>query len=439
MTARQPDPDHSSSASRRKRRTTGAVDRLPSGRWRARFTTPDGRRLTATRATKREADAWLAGHTTDIGRGVWVDPDRGRVTLAEYAGRWIDQRHDLRPRTADDYRDIIRVHIVPTLGAIQLGRLTPADVRAWNARLAGKVPGRARKAYRLLRTILNTAVADELIVRNPCRVRGAGQDRSAERPIATVAQVAALADAVDGRLRALVLLAAWCGLRRAELLALRRMDIDLLHATVRVERSMHTLRDNSVGIGPPKTAAGRRIVAVPPHIVADLDAHLARYTGPDPDALVFTEPRGGPLRLYTVERAWRRARQAAGVPHLRLHDLRHTGNTLAAATVASTKELMARMGHASAQAALIYQHATAERDRAIADALSDLAGQAEVVPIERRRDLAANLTATELGHVQVTRPRVGSATDGSQGSDQHLCEHPQRDSNPCCRLERAVS
>lgn len=173
------------------------------------------RRLTATRPTKREADAWLAGHTTDIGRGTWVDPDRGRVTLADYAGRWIDQRHDLRPRTADDYRDIIRVHIVPALGATQLGRLTPADVRAWNAELSGRVPGRARKAYRLLRTILNTAVADELIVRNPCRVRGAGQDRSAERPTATVAQVAALADAVDDRLRALVLLAAWCGLRWA--------------------------------------------------------------------------------------------------------------------------------------------------------------------------------------------------------------------------------
>ena len=121
--------------------------------------------------------------------------------------------------------------------------------------------------------------------------------------------------------------------------------------------------------------------------------------------------------------------------HLRLHDLRHTGNTtLAAATGASTKELMARMGHASAQAALIYQHATAERDRAIADALSDLAGQGQVVPIERRRDLAAE----KLGHVQVTTVLTGSSADRSQGSDQPLREHPQRDSNPCCRLERAA-
>jgi integrase len=346
MSADTPSPRSAGQTSSRSRqRTRGAVDALPSGRWRARFATPHGRRLTATLATKREADAWLAAHTTDIGRGVWVDPNRGRLPLSEYTAEWIDQRHDLRPRTADD-RDIIRVHINPTLGSKPLNKLTPSEVRAWNAALSAKVPGRARKAYRLLRTILNTAVADEIIPRNPCRVRGAGQDRSAERPIATVAQVAELADAVDERLRAFVLPAAWCGLRRAELLALRRRDIDLLHNTVRVERSMHTLRDNSVVVGPPKTAAGMRTVAIPPHIVADLDAHLADHVGAGIDALVFTEAKGGPLRLYTVERAWRRAREEVGVPHLRLHDLRHTGNTLAAATGASTKELMARMGHA---------------------------------------------------------------------------------------------
>ena len=229
---------------------------------------------------------------------MWVDPHRGRITVGEYAGKWIHQRNDLRPRTSDDYRDIIRVHIVTGLGDKHLGKLTPADIRAWNSRLSAHVPGRARKAYRLLRAILNTAVADEVIVRNPCRVRGAGQDRSAERPIATVGQVAAPADAVDGRLRALVLLAAWCGLRRSELLALRRRDIDLLHATVRVERSMHTLRDNSIVIGPPKTAAGRRTVAIPPHIIPGLETHLANYVGADSDQLLFTERRLNGVQVH---------------------------------------------------------------------------------------------------------------------------------------------
>ena len=418
-------------ARRAHRRTCGAIDALPSGRFRARFTTPEGQRLTATFETKRQADSWLARHTADIGRGVWVDPSRGRLPLSEYTAEWIAQRHDLRPRTADDYRDIIRVHIDPALGDKPLNKLTPADVRSWYSNMSAKVPGRARKAYRLLRAILNTAVADELITRNPCRVRGAGQDRSAERPIATVEQVAALAGTVDERLRALVLLAAWCGLRRAELLALTRRDVDLLHGTVRVERSMHTLRDNSVVVGPPKTAAGTRTVAIPPHIVPDLDAHLADFVKSSPDALLFTERKGGPLRIYTLDRAWRRARLAVGVPHLRLHDLRHTGNTLAAATGASTRELMVRMGHASPQAALIYQHATADRDRAIAEALSGLAEKAAaVVPISASED---------LGHVRSRGVGSDSTTDTKIEASQGVLQHPQRDSNPCCRLERAVS
>jgi hypothetical protein len=156
----------------RGRRTSGAADRLPSGRWRARFTTPDGRRMTATRATKTEADSWLAMQTTGVGRGTWVDPRRGRTTLGEYATQWLAQRTDLRPRTKEDYGDILRVHLIPKLGERPLGELSPADVRAWCAGISAVHPGRARKVYRLLRAILNTAVADEIIVRSPCRVGG---------------------------------------------------------------------------------------------------------------------------------------------------------------------------------------------------------------------------------------------------------------------------
>ncbi len=351
----------------------GSVDKLPSGRWRARFRTTDGRRLSGSFTSKADADAWLAAQGTDRARGTWVDPAAGREPLGSYATTWLARRPDLRPRTRDDYADIIRVHLVPVFGPRRIAAITPAEVRAWYAATSERVPGRARKAYRLLRTILNTAVADELIVRNPCRVRGAGQDRSAERPTATVAEVSALAGAVEDRWRSLVLLAAWCGLRRGELLGLRRSDVDLDRGTVRIERAVHYLRDSSVVIGPPKTAAGVRTVAVPPHIIPELTLHFERWVAPTTDAPLFTERDGGPLRIYTLDRAWRRARSAVGLPDLRLHDLRHTGNTLAAATGASTRELMVRMGHASPQAALIYQHASAERDRAIAAALSKLA------------------------------------------------------------------
>jgi integrase len=231
----------------------------------------------------------------------------------------------------------------------------------------------AAKCYRLLRTILGTAVEDELVVKNPCVIKGAGVERTAERPIATVAQVHALAEAVPERFRAMVLLATYTGLRLGELLALRRRSIDLLHGTVTVAEQLVERGDGSLSFGPPKTEAGRRTVSIPPALLPGIEEHLSTWTGSGPDELVFTGVQGGPVRRTHWDAAWRKARaHVDGAERLHFHDLRHTGNTLAAATGASTRELMARMGHASPRAALIYQHATEDRDAAIAKALSDL-------------------------------------------------------------------
>lgn len=133
-------------------------------------------------------------------------------------------------------------------------------------------------------------------------------------------------------------------------------------------------------VGPPKTDAGVRTVAIPAAIVPDLEQHLA-IVGSDPEALLFVTSTGGPMRPATLHAAWQRACRRVGVEGLRFHDLRHTGNTLAAATGASTKGLMSRMGHASSRAALIYQHATRDRDAAIADSLSTMVTDA----LQRKR------------------------------------------------------
>ncbi|MGH9044365.1 MAG: tyrosine-type recombinase/integrase, partial [Acidimicrobiales bacterium] len=125
----------------------------------------------------------------------------------------------------------------------------------------------------------------------------------------------------------------------------------------------------------------RRRVTIPPHVIPAIEAHLSDHVGLSPERLLFTGEKGGPLRVHVLEAAWRNARASVGRPELPLHDLRHSGNTWAAATGASTAELMARMGHASPVAALRYQHATEERDRTIAEELSPLAAPAPVVPI----------------------------------------------------------
>lgn len=213
-------------------------------------------------------------------------------------------------------------------------------------------------------------------------MKGASVEKSPERPMASVAEVKTLADAMPDDLRVAVLLAAWCQLRRGELLGLRRQDVDLLRRMLDVVVTRGPRRDGTELVKPPKTDAGRRTIAIPPNILPDLEHHLAAYVGPERDAwVVDAQPR-------TIDRAWVTARKSVGRADLHLHDLRHVGLTLAAATGATTAELMQRAGHASPAAALRYQHATEDRDLALADALADLATAADIVKI-RSRDAGA--------------------------------------------------
>ncbi|HVA42221.1 MAG TPA: tyrosine-type recombinase/integrase [Acidimicrobiales bacterium] len=379
----------------RRRRVQGAVDRLPSKRWRARFTTPDGRRLTANFPTKADADRWLAAQTTDVGRGAWVDPRAGAVPLSDYATQWLSRRPGLRPRTRELYTYLLDRYIEPELGTTTLGQLTSGQVRAWNAELADRLPTTAAKAYRLLAAICRTAVADEMIVKSPCRVTGGGVEKAPERPVASIAEVAKLAEAMPERFRLVVELAAWCGLRRGEILGLRRRDIDLLHGTLNVAQAYQQMIDGSILFGPPKTEASRRTVAIPSNVIPALEGHLDKFVAAEADALLVTGQKGGPVRPHVLQKAWHKARVGVGRPDLHLHDLRHSGNTWAAAIGASTKELMARMGHANADAALRYQHATADRDKAIAEALASLAESASVTDLDSVRSRSGHADDSE--------------------------------------------
>jgi integrase len=143
------------------------------------------------------------------------------VPLGDYVAKWIAERPGLAPRTVGKYEDLLRLHIRPVLGSVDLVDVTPARVRSWRAGLleAGTGPPTVVGAYRLLRAAMTTAVDDELVRRNPCRIPGAGQDDSPERPIATVDDVFAIADAVLQRYKALILLAAFGGLRWGEVTA----------------------------------------------------------------------------------------------------------------------------------------------------------------------------------------------------------------------------
>ncbi len=278
-------------------------------------------------------------------------------------------------RTVELYRHLLDSHIEPTFGATALASITPSAVRDWHAELATRHATTAAKAYRLLSSIMRTAVADEVISRSPCQVKGAAVEHSPERPTANVAEVAALSEEMPDHMQIAVLLAAWCQLRRGELLGLRRRDVDLLHGSLSVSATRTTLMSGEVIDKAPKSDAGRRTVAVPSHMLPALTDHLARFVGSEPNALVLTGEKGGPLRPQVLASAWSHARTKVGRTDLRIHDLRHSGLTWAAATGATVAELQRRAGHASPAAALRYQHATEDRDRVLAEALSGLAAE----------------------------------------------------------------
>ena len=358
----------------RKRRSFGRLRKLPSGRWQAAYVGPDGKLHHAPRtyASEHDAEGWLAGERRKLDLGTWGAVERSDgITLRAYADKWIEQRN-LRPRTRQHYESMLQRLILPDLGDAKIVTLTPAKVREWHAGLGTDHPTRSAHGYALLHAICATAVQDEVLDANPCRIRAAMQTkRRRDIDILTPAQVDKLAAKMPPQLRASVLLAAWCGLRWGETSELRRGDVTADCAVLRVRRAV-TYRKGEFYVGEPKTAAGIRDVAVPPHIRPMLKAHLKTHVGRGSDSLLFPDDDGSHLREDRYRTHWENARTAIGKPHFRVHDLRHVGAVLAAQSGATTAELMHRLGHTTPQMALRYQHVAEGRDAEIAERLSRL-------------------------------------------------------------------
>lgn len=374
------------------RRYFGSVRKLPSGRFQARYTGPDGLTYTARRGdggpltfdTRGDAEAWLSLRQSEILRKEWLPPTTPKatpITLRACADAWLSGR-ELADRTREHYEQLLRDHIYPRLGDTPVTAIAPAAVRTWHADLTTGPTARAH-TYGLLRTILNTAVADDLIAANPCRVRGAGQSKRVKRiEPATLAELEVLTKAMPDKYQLMILLAAWTALRFGELTELRRSDVDVDANLLHVRRGV-VRTSTGRKVKDPKSEAGKRAVAVPPHLSPAVKAHLRDHSAMGRDGLIFPAERGGHLAPSTFYRHYYRARDEAGRPDLRFHDLRHTGSVLAASTGATIAELMARLGHSTPGAALRYMHAAQDRDRAIANALSGLVGGGNVIPIDR--------------------------------------------------------
>lgn len=405
------------------RRRFGRVRRLPSGRWQARYRGPDGidRAAPETFATKTEAAKWLTNKEAEINREEWINPESGQVKLRQFATDWVAERPKMRPTTRQRCATLVRLHIAPYLGDRALSDVKPADIRRWYKQLADENAGQATiaRSYQLLKSIFNTAVKDEIIRRNPCQIEGAAVYLVPERPIFTMQEIYAVADAMPPRFRMLVLLATFASLRWGEISGLQRRHVDLEACTVKVASTVVELDSGELlADQATKSPAGLRTVTFPASLAPDLRAHLRDFVGVEDRAPVFTTQSGTVLRRSNFREVWRRALVHAGllgyvdqlpsgawcamwedasdtthhlefstersaVSHvarvavggMHFHDLRHTGSTLAAQTGATLKELMDRMGHSTTRAAMIYQHNAKGRDQVIASALDKLIEQ----------------------------------------------------------------
>ena len=388
------------------RRGFGRIRKLPNGRLQAGYIGPDKRLHYAptTYLRKSDAEGWLNDELRRIERDDWTPPaDRNEakhargLTLNDYAPKWLDnhRRSDgqpLKPRTRAHYSSLLDSRILPQLGDVPLHRLNEDTLNDWRDSLP-PTPVANAHAYALLRGILKTAAKrDPRIL--PVSIPGAAKAKTTHKAEpASVAELATIVENMPERYRLAILLMSWCALRFGEVTELRRQDIDLRRARIRVRRAVVLVNRERI-VSTPKSEAGVRDVAIPPHLLPVVRAHLDEHAAPGPSGLLFAAAHGGHLSQSTLNgkparrriikghivnegvTGFCRAREAAGRPDLRLHDLRHTGAVLAAQTGATLAELMARLGHSTPAAAMRYQHAARDRDRAIAAALSELAGGA---------------------------------------------------------------
>lgn len=416
-------------ARRADKRTFGNIRSLPSGRYQARYTGPSGEVVAApvTFTTRMDAEAWLVVEREKYFEKpeTWSAPkdrlkearraeEAARLpTFREYAESWIKNRRSskgapLRPTTRDKYVSNLRVHIFPAFGETPLNEITRQAVRAWYDALETGPASRA-DSYSTLRAILNTAVVDdELLARNPAYIRGAGV-KSAYKKLrpATLDELAVMVEAMPERRRLLLLLATWCALRSGELRELRRSDVvlgadDEAFGSISVGRGVvrprtgysEQGRRTAPVVGDPKTPAGVRVVSIPGALIPVVRSHLDDHVAAGPDSLLFSSERDHSMHLsestlngraaaldhegnvQTPGFGWREARRVAGRDDLDLHDLRHTGASMAGEEGASIAELMHRLGHSTPAMAMRYQHSTQDRDRELARKLSARAERA---------------------------------------------------------------
>lgn len=357
--------------------------RADTGRWLAALTLPDGRRVTRSAGTQREARAKLAELQRLAAEGKPLAVDR--QTVAAYFADWLPTAEArLRPSTYLRHSQYVKLHTLPTLGRLALASLSAQHLqRLYAAKLAeGLAPLTVRHLHDVIHVALAQAVKWGVLIHNPAA--GATPPRAAtlEMQTFTAAQAQAFLDAArSDRLEALYVLALTTGMRRGEMLALQWANVDLEHKTLRVVAAASQVGSQMI-FGEPKNKSGRRQIILTTAAVAALRAHKARQAAERLKAgahwvdqgLVFTDVRGGVVRPYNLaRRSYGPLLVAAGVPKIRFHDLRHTAATLLLSRGVHPKIVSEMLGHSNIAMTMdLYSHVTSAMHAEAARIMDDI-------------------------------------------------------------------
>ena len=360
------------------KRHFGSTRKLPSGRHQASYWNEGKRHIAEqTFTTKGDALAYLAKVETDIRRGVWIDPREGDLSVKSLSEQWLASNPAKRPdtRATDDYH--LKCHILPSLQDSRIAGVTPRIlqqlVNEWSEKLAPKTVSRA---YGVVRAMFTYAVQSNMLVRSPCRGIKLPRIERRSRTLLTTDDVAALAAATTENYRPMIWLGSIVGLRFSEIAGLRVGRIDFLRRSLSVVETVTKDGKGGVVLGPPKSAASSRTLALPLVLTKLLSDHLTRLglTGADADALLFPAPEGGPLRYANWRsRQWLPACEKAGLKAIGFHDLRRLSATLLVNEGVDVKTAQTRLGHSDVRLTLeLYAQAVGQADRAAANRLGRL-------------------------------------------------------------------
>jgi integrase len=336
------------------------------------------RQKRVTAATKREVERKVAELLASYDKGY---VDAGRVTVREYLFHWLETTMPtIRPGTLRRYRELIRLHIVPSLGNVNLAKLTPADVqRLYADRLAVLSPATVRCIHSVLHHALDDAVKWGLLVRNVCDAVETPRNQRKEMATWSLEEVVRVLDAaVDDPFEAFWHVAIFTGMRRGEVLGLKWTDLDLDAGILSVRRTLSRGETSRLLETEPKTQAGRRRIKLSPstievlkrHKVRQLEHRLAVGEAYEDRGYVFANLTGGHIDPNALYRAYDALIERAGVPRIRLHDNRHTSATLLLAGGIHPKIVQERLGHSAIAMTLdLYSHVTPDMQQQAADAM----------------------------------------------------------------------